>query len=98
MEPMSVFEDPTKFVNDGISLKKRLDQDSYIFIRGLLPKQTILNTRSRLLDKAALGRWPDPAYRVDEGIANLSASCKDLEEQYMRVFRNLWKDEELHQT
>ena len=55
MEPMSVFEDPTKFVNDGISLKKRLDQDSYIFIRGLLPKQTILNIRSRLLDKAALG-------------------------------------------
>ena len=61
-------------------------------------KQTILNIRSRLLDKAALGGWPDPAYRVDEGIANLSASCKDLEEQYMRVFRNLWKDEELHQT
>ena len=55
MEMMSVFEDSTKFVNDGISLKNRLDQDSYIFIRGLLPKQTILNIRSRLLDKAAIG-------------------------------------------
>jgi len=35
MEMMSVFEDPTKFVNDGISLKNRLDQNRYIFIRGL---------------------------------------------------------------
>ena len=98
MEMMSVFEDSTKFVNDGISLKNRFDQDSYIFIRGLLPKQTILNIRSRLIDKAAIGGWLDPTYPVAEGIANLAASCKDPEGPDMRLFRNLWKDEELHRA
>ena len=57
MESMSAFEDLTGFVNDGTELRKRLDENSYIFIRGLLPKNTILNIRSRLLERAASGGW-----------------------------------------
>ena len=96
METMSAFKDTTEFVNNGTELRRRLDEDSYIFIRGLLPKNTILNIRSRLLEKAALGGWQNSTYAVEKGMANLTASCKAPEEQYMKVFRSLWRDEEPH--
>jgi hypothetical protein len=98
METMSAFEDSTEFVNNGTELRRRLDENSYLFIRGLLPKNTILNIRSRLLKKAASGGWLNPSYPIEKGVANLAASCKDPEEQYMKIFRTLWKDEELHRA
>jgi len=93
METMSAFEDSTEFVNNGTELRRRLDENSYLFIRGLLSKNTILNIRSRLLKKAASGGWLNPSYPIEKGVANLAASCKDPEEQYMKIFRTLWKDE-----
>ena len=64
METMSAFEDSTEFVNNGTELRRRLDENSYLFIRGLLPKNTILNIRSRLLKKAASGGWLNPSYTI----------------------------------
>ena len=64
MEAMSAFEDSTEFVNNGTELRRRLDENSYIFIRGLLPKNTILNIRSRLLKKVASGGWLNPFYPI----------------------------------
>jgi hypothetical protein len=98
MLKMETFRDSTKFRNDKTGLKKRLDEDGYIFIRGLLPKKVVLNIRSRLLEKAAKGNWLNSAEPINLGIANLSAACKDPEEKYMKVFRDLWKDEELHRA
>ena len=31
-------------------------------------------------------------------MANLTKSCRDPEEQYMKVFGSLWRDEELHRA
>ena len=96
MEAMSAFKDSTEFVNNRTELRRRLDEDSYTFIRGLLPKNTILNIRSRMLEKAARGWLLNSTYAMEEGMANLRISCKDPEEQYMKVFWSLWRDEELH--
>ena len=38
------------------------------------------------------------AYPAAEEIVNLATSCKDPEGQDMRLFRDLWKDEELHRA
>lgn len=90
------FVDSTAIVENGKALGERLAAEGYIFIRGLLPAATIRTVRSRLLAKAALGGWLDSTHPVEAGIANQEAACKDPEEAYMRVFRDLWADEELH--
>jgi hypothetical protein len=90
------FLDSTGPLNDGHALRARLDRDGYLFIRGLLPARTIFAVRERLLAKAAAGGWLDPESPVDAGIADPTAACKDPEDCYMRVFRTLWMDEELH--
>ena len=55
-----------------------------------------MEVRRRMLEKAADGGWLDPAHPVGKGVANKAEACKDPEERYMRVFRGMWKDEELH--
>ena len=96
MDAMQPFTDSTGLLGDGRALASRLDRDGYLFIRGLLPREVIMNARRRLLEKAAAGGWLDPESPVEAGIANPAAACKDPEERYMSVFRGLWTDEELH--
>lgn len=96
MQDMPDFLDSTPIIDDGPALKQRLEQEGYLFVRGLLPGETVLAVRQRLLEKAATGGWLDSRYPVADGIANLDAACKDPEEIYMTVFRTLWVDEELH--
>jgi hypothetical protein len=96
MENYPDFLDSGDLVEDGTALRARLKRDGYLFIRGLLPADAIRNVRSRLLAKAAAGGWLDPASPVEAGIANMGAACKDPEERYIKVFRGLWSDEELH--
>jgi hypothetical protein len=95
MQTYPDFLDSTGLLNDGPTLRARLHRDGYLFVRGLLPAQTILLVRERLLAKAASSGWLDPT-QVQAGIANPAAACKDPEDRYMRVFRSLWMDEELH--
>jgi hypothetical protein len=90
------FRDSTKHSNDGKTLRTRLAEDGYLFLRGLLPRQSILDVRTRLIGKAAEGGWLAPGSHVTAGIANQAAACKDPEPAYMSVFRDLWSDESLH--
>ena len=39
MEAMSAFKDSTEFVNNRTELRRRLDEDSYIFIRWITAKK-----------------------------------------------------------
>ena len=96
MDAVRDFLDSTDLIGNGSALAERLQRDGYLFIRGLLPRDAVLEVRRRLLEKAAAGGWLDPAHPLEESIANPAASCKDPEERYMQVFRGLWADEALH--
>ena len=96
MQKMEKFLDSTSIRDDGHALTERLDRDGYLFIRQLLPRDAVMQVRTRLLKKAAEGGWLDDNSLMESGIANQDAACKDPEEQYMKVFRNLWRDEKLH--
>lgn len=96
MQQMAPFLDSTSLQGDGSALRERLDRDGYLFVRELLPRKDVLRVQRRLLRKASEGGWLDPTTPFEAGIANPEAACKDPEETYMKVFPNLWNDEELH--
>ena len=93
---MQDFLDSTNLIGDGDALRERLHRDGYLFLKGLFPREDIMAVRARLLDKAARGGWLAEGTPAERAIADLSAACKDPEEQYMSVFRDMWRDEELH--
>ena len=96
MDDMPDFLDSTHFMEKGPALAERLARDGYLFLRGLLPRETVREVHRRLLEKAAAGGWLDPAHPVEDGVADPTAACKDPEERYMKVFRGIWADEALH--
>jgi len=96
MQQMETFLDSTDIRDDGPALAERLDRDGYLFIRQLFRPDAILRVRLRLLEKAAAGGWLDAESPREAGVANPAAACKDPEERYMKVFRGIWADEELH--
>ena len=80
MQGMEKFLDSTSIRDDGPALAERLDRDGYLFIRQLLPRDAVMQVRTRLLKKAAEGGWLDDNSLVESGIANQDAACKDPEE------------------
>ena len=96
MGAVGSFLDSTDLIGNGPALAERLRRDGYLFLRGLLPRDAVLEVRRRLLEKAAAGGWLDPGRAIEDGIANPDASCKDPEDLYMKVFRGIWADEALH--
>ena len=96
MDAVRSFLDSTDLMGNGPALAERLRRDGYLFLRGLLPREAVLEVRLRLLEKAAAGGWLDPERPLEDGIANPAAACKDPEERYMQVFRGIWADEALH--
>ena len=54
------FRDSTAHLNDAGTLRARLAEDGYLFLRNLFPRQSILDVRARLLNKAAEGGWLAP--------------------------------------
>ena len=90
MNAVRSFLDSTDLIGNGPALAERLRRDGYLFLRGLLPREAVLEVCRGLLEKAAAGGWLDPKRPIEDGIANRDASCKDPEERYMKVFRGIW--------
>jgi hypothetical protein len=70
------FRDSTEHLNDGETLRARLAGEGYLFLRGLLPREAILDVRARLLKKAMEGGWLAPASPVVAGVANSTAGLQ----------------------
>src|SRR5262249_2641757 len=96
MSRYEAFRDSTEHLSDGATLRARLAEDGYLFLRCARPREAILDAQVRLRNKAGEGGWLAPEYPVAGGIANPAADCKDPEPRYVSVFRGIWSDEALH--
>ena len=90
------FTDSTSIASDGRALAARMDEEGYVFVRGVLPRDALTAVRRALLALAAQGGWLAPAHPLEAGIARAEAACKDPEPEYLRVFRGMWCNEALH--
>jgi len=54
---MNPFVESQELILDAAALKTRLDQDGYLFIRHLIPRNTIENVRQQTLAPAKTAGW-----------------------------------------
>ena len=91
MDAVRSFLDSTDLMGSGPALAARLRHDGYLFLRGLLPREAVLEVRLRLLEKAAgPGAGSIPSIPSRTASPTPRRACKDPEERYMRVFRGIW--------
>jgi hypothetical protein len=93
---MKSFLDATNLIYKGPELYKRIQRDSYLFIRGLLPADMLENLRLRLLKVARDGGWIKADTPLEEAVADLNGFCVEPEPKYMAVYVNMYKLPEFH--
>jgi hypothetical protein len=93
---MRPFRDSTAILADTGALRARLEEDGYLFLRGLLPRAAVMTLRGQTLRAAADGGWLDPAHPVEAAIADPRAACVDPEPSYLAVLAAIYRLEALH--
>jgi len=93
---MNPFVESQELIHDVTALKTRLDQDGYLFIRHLIPRNTIENVRQQTLAPAKTAGWLKDGTPVSKAIANPDAACVDPDRAYLEVLRQQLVLEDLH--
>ena len=82
---MKPFVDSTAIVGDASELRRRMDRDGYLYVKGLLPKMLLEKLRLKWLAILDQEGWLKEGTKVEQGIANLQAFCVEPEQPYMEV-------------
>lgn len=90
------FLDSTAHLDDAPELQRRMKRDGYLFIRGLIPREVVLDVRRKSLELADAGGWLDKAHPIQDGVTDNSAACVDPEPIYLKVVSEIYKLEGLH--
>lgn len=93
---MRPFLDSTEYLDDASELKRRLERDGYIFLRGLLPREEVLAIRRRGLEVAAECGWLDAGHPIEDAIPNPEAAAIDPEPAYLVMASKFYHSEALH--
>ena len=81
---------------DGKALARRLDEDGYLLIKGLLPRAAVLRVRAKFLEAVAAAGWLEAGADVDAAIADPAKACVDPEAPFIDVLRRFYRSEEAH--
>jgi hypothetical protein len=73
MSTPSEFIDSTPLLADPAALRQRMDSDSFLFFRGLVPRGTILNLREQILLICQRKGWLDPDSPLMDAIISPAA-------------------------
>ena len=93
---MTPFRDSSDQRADTAELQRRLRDDGYLFIRDLIPSETVLSLQRQALAVAARAGWLDAAHPPAAAIANRAAACIDPEPTYLATLGEIYRLETLH--
>jgi len=93
---MKPFTDSSDLLSDSDALAARVQRDGYLFVKGLLPRETVVDLRRQFLEIAAEADWLKPDRAVTDAIAEPSVACADPEAAYVAVLKRLYRLEALH--
>ncbi|MCY3766517.1 MAG: phytanoyl-CoA dioxygenase family protein [Gemmatimonadetes bacterium] len=93
---MKPFNDSTDIAEDGTLLRERMQEEGYLFIRGLLPGESLESLRTAFLGIAREAGWARTDTPPEEGIADLNGFCVEPEPAYMDVYADMYSLEAFH--
>ncbi len=88
---MKPFLDSTAIIHDGPALQQRMQQDGYLFLRGLLPQDTLESLRLQFLQMMREAGWVKRDTPLANAVADLDGFCVEPEPSYMEVYHQQQK-------
>ena len=93
---MQPFLDSTDALENGPELRRRMERDGYLFIRGLVPAQALEALRLQMLHLARQGGWVQEGTPIEEALADLRGFSLEPEPAYLRVYGRMYLLPEFH--
>jgi ectoine hydroxylase-related dioxygenase (phytanoyl-CoA dioxygenase family) len=93
---MLPFLDSTDALNDGSELRRRMQHDGYLFIRGLASAPALESLRLQMLARARASGWVQEGTPLEEAIADLRGFSLEPELPYMSVYHTMYVLPEFH--
>ena len=93
---MQHFTDSTSILEDSAALAARMRRDGYLFLRGLLPPETVATVQRQVGALAAQAGWLRPGTAIEAAIADQAGFCVDPEPAYLDVLRRINHLEDYH--
>lgn len=81
---MQSFIDSRDILDNGAELQKRMEQDGYLFISGLLPGETVEHLRLKQLKIGLEEGWVSADAPLQDGVADLNGFGVEPEPEYAR--------------
>ncbi|MEU1762953.1 phytanoyl-CoA dioxygenase family protein [Micromonospora sp. NPDC005652] len=73
---------------DSAVLRRRMDTDGYLFLKGLLPAAEVTAARADILRLCAEAGWLDED-GADDGVVDVTASCQPPDPRYYAVYQRV---------
>ena len=85
-------------LDDVEELRRRIDEDGYLFFRHLQDPGKLLALRREMLSVMQQGGWLVPGTDPIEGIANIDARCTEGDPEYTDVYHELYRLQSFHES
>lgn len=89
MENYTPFIVSNDALGDPTRLKSIIDENGYLFIKGVAPKEKLLTLRRDILELCADGGWLDPKADVMDGIWSGAGPYTEGDPEFMKVYRHV---------
>ncbi|MGH7152983.1 MAG: phytanoyl-CoA dioxygenase family protein, partial [Acetobacteraceae bacterium] len=86
---MRPFTDSTDLIDNGAALAVRMRSDGYLFLRGLLPPETVRAVQRQVGEITRDAGWLRAESPVDEAIAEPDGFCVDPDPVYLSTLRTI---------
>ena len=95
---MSEFRVSNDALDDPAELRRRLDDEGYIFIRKLQDPDKLLSLRRDMLGVLRDAGWLVDGTELMDGIADTSRKCTEGDPEYTNVYHTMYKLESFHRS
>ena len=93
---MRPFVESNSLLDDPPGLRKRLRDDGYLFLRGILPQDEVLDLRRQVLEFCAEAGWLRPGSDVMDGLAGRRDPISEDDDEYIEVYARVQALEAFH--
>ncbi len=93
---MQPFTDSTDLLSDGAALGARMRRDGYLFLRGVLPTDTVRALQAQVGAIARDAGWLRGDTPVEDAIADPAGFCVDPDPTYLATLRRINRLEDYH--
>ena len=83
---------------DGQALRRRLADEGYVFLKGVMDRDKLLDLRREIMDVLMQGGWLVEGTDPMQGIARIDAQCTEGDTAYTDVYHEMYKLEAFHRS